>query len=235
MRTFPATITTVIILTFLSCHNQQAEKRNKKRDFSEVYAREPNDSADYKHIKYDFYLSKTGQLCERKLAMARDSSCNCEFEVYYDSTISFFIGDTTIHKPLSSIVDINTFVWLDSTEYSKDKDRVYYFFGNSDGGNRSVVEGADSRTFKRLCEYRWGMDKNHVFYQNKKLQGLNLNKLQVLYSPDTSDHFVEYVKDDKLVYHADEVLQGADAKTFKVVSGQKWQAEDKNSKYGQGL
>ncbi|MGN6399121.1 MAG: DKNYY domain-containing protein [Flavisolibacter sp.] len=222
-------------MTLFACHNQQTEKRKEKSAFPEVYAREPKDSADYKHIKYDFYFSKTGQLCERKLAMARDSSCNCQFEVYYDSTISFFTGDTTIRKPLSSIIDINTFIWLDSTEYAKDKNRVYYFFGNSDGGNRRIVEGADPKTFKRLCEYRWGVDKNNVFYQNKKLEGLNLNKLQVLYSADTSDHFVEYVKDDKLVYHADELLQGADAKTFKVVSGQKWQAEDKNSKYGQSL
>jgi hypothetical protein len=222
-------------MTLFACHNQQTEKPKENSAFPKAYAREPNDSVDYKHIKYDFYFNKTGQLCERKLAMARDSYCNCEFEVYYDSTISFFTGDTTIRKPLSSVIDINTFVWIDSTEYSKDKNGVYYFFGNSDGGNRSIVEGADPKTFKRLCEYRWGVDKNHVFYQNKKLEGLNLNKLQVLYSPDTSDHFVEYVKDDKHVYHADEVLQGADAKTFKVVSGQKWQAEDKNSKYGQSL
>jgi hypothetical protein len=61
MRTFLATITTVIILTLSACHNQQTEKRKEKSAFPEVYAREPNDSADYKHIKYDFYFSKTGK------------------------------------------------------------------------------------------------------------------------------------------------------------------------------
>ena len=45
----------------------------------------------------------------------------------------------------------------------------------------------------------------------------------------------KYVKDDKIVYHGYEVLEGVDAKTFKVVGGQKWDAEDKNRKYGQRM
>ena len=234
MRMFPATIFIVVVLALFSCDSQQRTNNKKKpNNYPEVYAKEPNDSADYKPVKYDFYLNKTGQLCERKLAEARDSVCNCEFEVYYDSILSVFTGDTTIRKPLSSIVDINSFTWLDSTEYSKDKSHVYYFFGNSDGGIRSMVEGADPKTFRRLCEYRWGIDKNFVFYKNQKLHSLSLSKLQVLCSPDTEDHFVWYIKDDKIVYHEGEILQGADAKTFKVVSGQKWEAEDKSNKYGQ--
>ncbi len=167
--------------------------------------------------------------------MARDTLCNCQFEVYYDSNFSIFTGDTTIRKPLSSLVDVSSFNQLDSTEYSKDKNRVYYFYDNSDGGNRNVVLGADPKSFKRLCEYRWGIDKNAVYYQNRKLEGLNLAKLQVLHSTDTSNHFVDYVKDDKVVYQRDMVLQGADAKTFQVISGQEWEAADKNRKYGQRL
>ena len=198
-----------------------------------IYAKEPNDSADFKYIKYDFYLSKTGQLCERKLVLENDSTCNCEFEVYYDSTFLIFANNTTIKRPLGEIIDINSFVWIDSSEFSKDKNHVYYFFGNSDGGNRAIIEKADPKTFKSLCEYRWGIDTNAVFYENKRLDGLNLKYLQILYSPDTSDHFVWYVKDNKIVYHLDEILQGADAKTFKVVSGQNWDAEDKFGKYGQ--
>ena len=36
-----------------------------------IYAKEPADSARYEHLKFDFYRTRTGQLCERKLAMAR--------------------------------------------------------------------------------------------------------------------------------------------------------------------
>ena len=139
-----------------------------------------------------------------------------------------------IKKPLNTIVDIKSFVWLDSTQYSKDKNKVFYFFGNSDGGSRSIVDNADPFTFKRLCEYRWGVDKNHVFYQGNIVEGLNVKYLTVLYPPDTTDPFIQYVKDNKNVFYETEIVKDADAKTFKVVSGQKWEAEDKNYKYETG-
>ena len=185
-------------------------------------------------MKYDFYLSKGGQLCERKVVIARETTNNFEYEVYYDSTFLIYKDDTTIAKPLNNIVDIATFVWIDSTQYSKDKNKVFYFHGNSDGGNRVIVDKADPLTFKRLCEYRWGIDKNYVFYKGDIVEGLNLKHLQVLYPPDTAYHFIDYVKDDKNVFYENEIVKGADAKTFKVVSGQKWEAEDKNYKYETG-
>jgi hypothetical protein len=235
METFRSTIIIIFFAVFASCDNSsRTDKAIAKSDTVLVYAKEPNDSSDYKLLKYNFYLSKGGQLCERKLAMARDSSCHCEFEVYYDSTFSIYTDDTTLEKPLKAIVDIHSFVWLDSAEYSKDKNKVFYFDGNSDGGNRVIVDKADPLTFKRLCEYRWGVDKNYVFYKDDIVQGVNLKHLQVLYPPDTADHFIDYVKDDKNVFYETEIVKGADAKTFKVVSGQKWEAEDKNYKYETG-
>ena len=228
MRTFCATIIIISFTSLFSCNN------SRKVDKVLVYAKEPNDSADYKLLKYDFYLSKGGQLCERKFAMAKDSLCNCEFEVYYDSTFSLYTGDTTIEKPLNTIIDINSFVLLDSTEYSKDKNNVFYSYGNSDGGNRVIVGKADPLTFKRLCDYRWGIDKNYVFFMTDIIPELELKHLQVLYPPDTSDEFIQYVKDDKNVFYETEIVKGADAKTFKVVSVHKWEAEDKNYKYEAG-
>jgi hypothetical protein len=61
---------------------------------------------------------------------------------------------------------------------------------------------------------------------------LNFKKHKILYSADTSDHFINYIKDDKIVFYQGNIVKGADAKTFKLVSGQKWEAEDKNYKYG---
>jgi hypothetical protein len=227
----------ILILLFVilsSCSNQKSEKIQSTKTKVEVYAKEPNDSANYKHIKNDFYLSKTGQLSERKLFFAKDTNCNCLFEVYYDSIFKIYTDDTIIEKPLNTIIDIYSFVWMDSTEFSKDNYKVYYFHGNSDGGNREIVSKADPATFKRLCEYRWGIDKNYVFYKTDFLKGLNLKNLQILYPTDTSDHFVQYVKDNKKVFHEDQIVKGADAMTFKVASGQKWDAEDKNFKYATG-
>lgn len=235
METFRSIIIIIFFAVFASCNNSsRTGKAIAKPDTVLVYAKEPNDSSDYKFLKYNFYLSKGGQLCERKLAMARDRSCNCEFEVYYDSTISIYKDNIAFEKPLNTIVDINSFVWLDSTEYSKDKSKVFYFHGNSDGGNRVIVDKADPLTFIRLCEYRWGVDRNYVFYKGGIVQGVNLRQLQVLYKPDTADHLIDYVKDDKNVFYTTEMVKGADPKTFKLVGGQKWEAEDKNYKYEGG-
>jgi DKNYY family protein len=235
METFRSTIIIILFAVFSSCNNSSRTGNEiSKTDTVFVYAKEPNDSADYKLLKYNFYLSKSGQLCERKLVSAKGTNCNCLFEVYYDSLFKIYNDDTLIEKHLNTIVDINSFVWLDSTEYSKDKNKVFYFHGNSDGGNRVIVDKADPLTFKRLCEYRWGIDKNHVFYKGDIVQGINLKYLQVLYPPDTSYHFIDYIKDDKNIFYENEIVKGADAKTFKVVSGQKWEAEDKNYKYASG-
>jgi hypothetical protein len=234
MRTLPVTVTILFLATFLSCSNERTEKAITSEVKEETYEKEPNDSADYKHIKYGFYLSKTGQLCERKVAAAKGTNCNCLFQVYYDSTFKIYTGDTIIEKSLSNLVDINSFVWLDSSNYSKDKSKVFYFHNNSDGGIRFVVDKADPKTFKRLCEYNWGIDNKHVFYMGIILSGLNLKTLKILFPPDTSDHIIRYVKDDKQVFYEDEIIKGADAKSFKVVSGKKWEAEDKNYKYEAG-
>lgn len=234
MKTFHSTLI-IIFFALAACNNSDGiDSPFLETNKALVYSKEPNDSADYKFLKYDFYLSKSGQLCERKLAMARDSLCKCDFEVYYDSTFSIYVDGTTLESPLNTIVEINSFIWIDSTEYSKDKNKVYYFHANSGGGNRVIVDKADPSTFKRLCEYRWGVDKNNVFYNGNLVQGVNLNHLQVLYPPDSTDHFISYIKDDKNVFYETRIVKGADAKTFKVVSTQKWEAEDKNHKYKTG-
>lgn len=227
-------IVTYVLIT--SCGDRKEEKSNILIPVSnnEIYAKEPEDSAGYIHVKHNFYLTKAGQLCERKLASARDSNCNCLFEVYYDSTFKVYTDDSVITKPLNTIVDIKTFVQLDSSEFSKDKKNVFYYHDNSDGGTRTIVAKADIETFKRLCEYRWGIDKKHVFYKTDILPGLDLRKIKILYPLDNSDHFVKYIKDDKMVFFENTAVKGADAKTFKLVTGQNWEAEDKNYKYETG-
>ncbi|HEX7846931.1 MAG TPA: DKNYY domain-containing protein [Chitinophagaceae bacterium] len=221
----------VILLVFGSCLSPSKKNRGV---VSLLYAKEPIDSADYKHLKNDFYIGKDSDLYERKLALARDSNCNCQFEVFYDKFIFVHKNDSIIKTPLGSIIDINSFTIIDSTEFAKDKNRVYYFHGNSDGGNRVIVVGADPASFKRLCEYRWGIDKDFVYYENARLNSINTEKLQVLNSPDTADHFVSYLRDDKNVFFESTIIPGADAATFKVVTGQSWDAEDRNNKYYQG-
>jgi hypothetical protein len=245
--------TTIIFLTVIvACTNNGANNKNLSSDKKNLSpeeemkllfkkmkpcVKEPNDSADYKHIKYDFYLSKSGQLCERKIeADGRDTVCNCNFTAFYDSMFVARYEDGGVkkfYKPLNLFVDINSYVQLDSTNYSKDKNRVFYYYDNSEGGYRVIVDKADPKTFKRLCEYRWGIDKNFVFYRTRVLRGLNPKKIKVLYLPDGD--WAHYIKDDKRVYYETEIVKGADAKTFKVVDEKEWDAEDKNHKYENGV
>lgn len=214
----------------IGCNNSVPEQVRTIKSREIIYEREPSDSGRYIHVKEQFYIDSNGELYEKKRVMG-DSSCFCDFEVIYDKVFRIWTDDSSYTVPLKSIVDVNSFVWLDPTEYSKDKNRVYYFHGNSDGGTRHIVEGADPRSFKGLCEYRWGIDKKHVYYKGSSIPGLDIRFLAVLYPPDTSIPFVDYIKDHKNVYYGDERVTGANAKTFILVRDQMWDAEDKFRKY----
>lgn len=220
----------IILLVFAACHPSE-HKISGGQELS--YLREPDDSLRFTHVKDDFYQNSSGDLFERKLVMARpkDSACRCQFVVMYDSLIRISENDTIVEKPLRELIGLASFIRLDSTFYSKDNKHVFYFHGNSDGGTRSFVKGADPATFRRLGDYRWGIDKAHVFYETKMLRELDVSKVRVLYLLDTSDTFVQYVKDDRHVFADGHIVPGADAKTFRMIADSNWHAEDKNRKY----
>ncbi|TDL99524.1 MAG: hypothetical protein C4K58_06405 [Flavobacteriaceae bacterium] len=232
------------LVTFFSCSDKPKDikKENAISTAKEskkplLYSKEPNDSADYKHLKYQFYKSKSGKLCERKIALARNQEkCNCEFIVIYDSNYIDYNFNPEKSIDLNDVVEINTYVEFDKSEYSKDNKNVYCFQGNSDGGSRQIVEGADSKTFELLHDYAWGRDKNNVYYRGSKLEGLNIKYLK-LFKPieDSNDYpFLKYVKDSSHVFYEDNLVEGADAKSFKLVLGREWDSEDKNYKYLDG-
>lgn len=187
----------------------------------------------YKHLKAQFYVNTLGELVEKKYRSIRVNKDDFRSEAYYDNLIYVAQGDTFIQKKLTEIIDIPSYTDLDSgTYFSRDKNNVYFSFSNSGGCTRSIVIGADAKSFKPLSDYRYGMDKENVFYQSKKIEGLNYSKHQFLYSLDTTDFFISYVKDNNVVFYDGDTLKGADAMSFKLVSGQRWEAEDKYHTYG---
>jgi hypothetical protein len=220
-------------ILFFSC---KEKVKDQSFQLSPIYNREPADDSLYKNATWQFFYNENGQLCEKKHVMAgpADSACNCELVGYYDSTISVKTGDTIRKKLLREFIDVPTFTELDATQYSKDKNHIYYSDLNASGGTRFVVTGADAATFKRLYEYRWGIDTNHVFFKASMLEGLNVRKLQLLYPPDTTNQFLFYVKDDYSVFFQDKKITDADAPSFKLINNQAWDAEDKNFRYQTG-
>ena len=158
----------------------------------------------------------------------------CEYGVKYDSTLGYWED----RQPLDRIIDINTFVCsVDSSCYSKDKNHVYWFVDNVDGGWRRLVKNADAKTFRGLSNYcLWGIDKNYVYFKCDNLKGLNLKKIQLL-KKDSLDKKPLYIKDDKLVFYEYRKVEKADAKTFKVVeqtATRNYDAFDKYRKYSSG-
>jgi hypothetical protein len=201
-----------------------------------VHKNSPNtlqaqDSYKYKQLKGKFYTNEYGRLFEQKSYAIAGKGETFDAQLYFDSVVSINVGDSTIEKSLSEVVDIPTFKDYKGSLFSKDKNNIYYSYASTGGTNRFVVNGANPNTFKTLSDYQYGIDDSHIFYQSKIIKGLNFKKHTIIYSLDTSDMFVKYIKDDKVVFYNGDTVKGADAKTFKLVKEKKWEAEDKNYKY----
>jgi hypothetical protein len=195
---------------------------------------EPDDSADYQHVIGSFYRKKDGVLYERKTIMDYDVmgwGC-CKYGVQYVNGMGHLGQDGL----LDSFIDVHTYVDMPvGICYSKDKNHVYYFVDNIDGGFRYVVREADAKTFVGLSDYRWGMDKNTVFFKGSPLEGIRVKEAQLLRF-DSTDIKPNYIKDSKSVFYQSEKIEKADTKTFKVVERgiYDYDAFDKNHKYSSG-
>ena len=179
------------------------------------------------HVKDDFYRDKAGQLFEQKRYFMET---NPELLIRYDSTLTLHKAVGSVELPLATTIDLSTYQSLGNSMFSKDKNRVYYFYGNSDGGFRCIVNGANPATFHSSPDYQYGFDDKHGFFCANQLPGLHLKRQKLLYS-DTVAHFIAYVKDDEHVFYEDTPVPGADARTFHLVRGQAWEAADKNHRY----
>jgi DKNYY family len=216
----------IVIILFESCQNKQ----NKKEETSMTLP--SKDSSRYTQLKGRFYIDKSKKLFEKKQYIVNGKGDFYDRQIYFDSIVVINVGDSVIEKTLSEIMDITTFTEFENgTLFSKDKNYVYYSYVSTGGEDRVIVNSANPKTFKPLSDYQYGIDDKHVFYQSKMIKGLNFKKHKILYSLDTADFSIDYVKDDKVVFYCGDTLKGADAKTFKLVSGQKWSAEDKAYKY----
>lgn len=188
---------------------------------------EATDNARFQRVKYNFYRDKTGQLFEQKHYVEGEGAV---FGTRYDSTAVLIKDSDRVEVPLAAIVDLATYQELGSSLFSKDKNRVYYFYCTSGGGFRVIVNGANPATFRASPDYQYGFDDKHGFYCENQLRGLHVKQRQLLYG-DTVAHFAEYVKDDQHVFYQATPVPGADAPTFHLVRGQKWEAADKNHRY----
>jgi hypothetical protein len=219
-------VSAILLLALSSC------KTDKNAEDEKSLTLQAKDSWKYKHLMGKFYTDKYGKLFEQKAYAIAGKDETINSQIYFDSLVYINLTDTVIEKSLSEVIDIKTYEEFDEgTMYSKDKNNIYYSNASTSGDFRLLVSGTNPKTFKPLPDYLYGIDNKNIFYRGKKIEGLNFQKHQILYSLDTTDFSIDYVKDDKVVFYNGDKVKGADAKTFKLVAGQKWTAEDKNYKY----
>jgi hypothetical protein len=210
-------ISFLLSLFLIACNSHQ-----DKKEVEYCLTKYPKDSADYTLIKGSFYKGKDGSIYEKKIEVDKFTPPYC-YLVTFDKYINKFYEDSVVQIPLDSIIDIRSFVCFDSSSYSKDKARCYYYYDNSDGGFRQTIPDADIPTFKSLKYHWWAADKDYVYYRGDKVRGLNIKAFEIL--PNSS--IPEYIKDDKHVFYKLDSIHGADLNSFETINEINVDAKDK--------
>jgi hypothetical protein len=142
-----------ILVLFFGC---KVDSNNSNPDIS---------AEEYTHLKYDFYINSEGTLFEKKF----EAIDNLEMErpEYFDSTL--FFPDYPVRVPLNKILDIESYKELEGSNYSKDKNNVYFSRATSDGAQRFIVKDANPVTFIVKGE-REGRDDKYMFSDDKILK-----------------------------------------------------------------
>ncbi len=101
--------------------------------------------------------------------------------------------------------------------FTKDKFNVY--------NNGNIVEDADPATFEFITGSMWAKDKKSYFFQGKAIPFIDYNSFRYL------DY--HYAIDKNNVYYDDQIIKGADSKTFIHIEGSQ-DGKDKNGCYRYG-
>ncbi len=100
-------------------------------------------------------------------------------------------------------------------------DKVYYVDWNeASGKNKTLIEGADAKTFKELEYAKYAIDKNYVYYEAGRLKDAN---------PKTFTAILDYYgKDDKFAYKGNDKIDGANGQSFAVIEGGPYSRDNKD-------
>lgn len=134
------------------------------------------------------------------------------FQFYVDSGNKFYLRNVLLKESCGSMRMSDVMVEmprLDSAtvrrdgNYFIDKDKVVCVYENSDGGNYAEMKGVDPGSFKIFRNVFGGRDKDHVFYQETMLEGVDPQRVKVYSDMKNCSNCDGYFKDGKLVYRAE--------------------------------
>ena len=143
---------------------------------------------------------------------------------YADDKQIYIQGEHETFVPFD-IVDYASFEVLNLSNYSKDKNGVYYHEFAIDGSTiyfNSQIKNVNLKIFKALNDEYAKSDK-YVFYRRDILKGADVDTFVVLGK--------NYAKDKSSVYYGNEVIKNANPNTFMVYSEKKLFAIAKDDKY----
>ena len=183
------------------------------RDKNAVYDRGKQikglDPVTFEDLSGNFYKDKNGVYYEGMLMKGIDPK---SFEPFVNYThvkdkngIHHFYqksNNVVVEKvEISPEIDLKTLQPIENySEYSKDKNNVYYNF--------KKIEDADVKTFEPEG-YSIGKDKTGVYYGTYKVSGVDVNSLEVLKN--------DFFKDKDNVYYKNKKIENFKPKNFEVI------------------
>lgn len=179
-KVFAYSIFLTLLVTIFSCKNKKIEnsKNENIKNNEKLKIKEPNDSSKYFSLNKDYFVQlfkdNKGNIYRKRICFIGDRDVNktkYDFSVYYDSIFTIYDKENNpVETSLRKVIDISTFKNIDDSFYYKDKNHIYYFHPNSDGGGFYIIENADSETFKVFDKKNFdAKDKNHKYYQGSLL------------------------------------------------------------------
>ncbi|HSY60374.1 MAG TPA: DKNYY domain-containing protein, partial [Cytophaga sp.] len=184
-----------------------------------------DDTTNFKKVVDNIYKDKSGEIYIPNVCfkpISKDTSVYLEY-----------------FKNVTDFIDVKSYSQI-KDGYFQNKGKVYMWWGNSDGEYPIEVAGADPKTFVPFDSIAGGTDKKYVFYDGvpgdfKIIQGADPGSIKVL-NPERGCWNCGncYFVDDKNVYYGLTKIEGADAKTFKLINTQTVDAVDKSGQYFEG-
>ena len=183
------------------------------RDKNAVYDRGKQikglDPVTFEDLSGNFYKDKNGVYYEGMLMKGIDPK---SFEPFVNYTHvkdkngihHFYQKDNNVvveKVEISPEIDLKTLQPIENySEYSKDKNNVYYNF--------KKIEDADVKTFEPEG-YSIGKDKTGVYYGTHKVSGVDVNSLEVLKN--------DFFKDKNNIYYKNKKIENFKPKNFEVI------------------
>jgi hypothetical protein len=174
---------TILLFFIISCKdkdrkNQVIATNQTLLDTTKLLQQRPSNKIDtsiYKPLKFGFYKTSKGDIFELKKSVEEDSLGFYD-TFWLDSTL--IDGEYSNRKLLKDYFDIESYSNDTISNFSKDKNHVYYVQAQSGGHIRFIVDKADAKAFIGLKD-RWGKDSRYVFYQTEIVKNADLNSFEV--------------------------------------------------------